>query len=243
VLAASVWRARRAFELDAAARFARLSHELEAHGAGAEVIALARQAAEDERRHARLCADLVAHFGGQVKDAAPCAAPPVSPAGLVGRESLLYEVVALACVTETLSTALLGALVERATDALVRRTMHEILRDEVQHSRLGWAHLAGEHACGARDVVGAHLPAMLRATVREELFTEEGEHPQHEVLSGLGALNRRDRIDVFVATMTSVVFPGLERFGVDTSHGHRWLEAMVQGTFSRGVGALGGLER
>jgi rubrerythrin len=226
-LAASVWRARRAFELDAAVRFARLSDELTALQAGAEVVALARQAADDERRHAQLCADLVTYFGGQVTDAAAPAAAPVSPSGLVPRERLLYEVVALACVTETLSTALLGTLVERATDDVVRRTMHEILRDEVQHSRLGWAHLAGEHAHGARDVVGAHLPAMLRATVREELFTEEGEHPQQEALSGLGALSRRDRIDVCVATMTSVVFPGLERFGVDTSRGRRWLAELI----------------
>jgi hypothetical protein len=48
--------------------------------------------------------------------------------------------------------------------------MRSILRDEVGHCRLGWAHLAAEQRCGAADVVGAHLPAILKGTLQEELF-------------------------------------------------------------------------
>src|SRR5262245_22679124 len=140
-LAASVWRARHRFELDAAARFERLAHEMTELDARPEVIAMARQAAEDEVRHAELCGELVAHFGGPTPSRALSTAPQISPPELDARGRLLYEVVALACVTETLSTALLGALVDQASDPVVRKAMHSILCDEVQHSRLGWAHL------------------------------------------------------------------------------------------------------
>jgi hypothetical protein len=107
---------------------------------------MALRAASDETRHAEMCADLVEHFGGRL-DAAPCGEPPeVAPACLVLRERVLYEVVALSCITETLSAALLGAMVERATDVRVRETVQRILRDEIDHGRLGWAHFAREHA-------------------------------------------------------------------------------------------------
>lgn len=132
----------------------------------------------------------------------------------------------MSCITETLSAALLGEMVDRATDALVRNTVHEILTDEVQHSRLGWAHLAAEHAKGGGAFLGAYLPAMLDGTVTAELFTasDDAEAETGEALAGLGALGRRDRASIFVRTMQSVVFPGLERFGVDASTGARWIE-------------------
>jgi hypothetical protein len=64
---------------------------------------------------------------------------------------------------------------------------------------------------------------MLRATVDEELFAGAAEHPEQGALGGLGALSRRDRVAIFTQAMTDVVFPGLERFGVDASEGRRWL--------------------
>lgn len=224
--AALVWRQRARAELEAAARFARLADQLAALGAVAPVIAMAREAAEDERRHAEQCATLVRELGGApfTLEVVP-ALREVAPAGLGPRERLLYEIVAMSCVTETLSVALLGELVERATDPTVRDTMRRILRDEIDHARLGWAHLAAERERGARDVVGIHLPAMLAGTVTEELFSSWAKHPAHEELSGLGALDRAARRRIFEETMQLLVFPGLRCFGIDTAKGEQWLAA------------------
>lgn len=222
--AARVWRHRARAEMEAAARFTRLAAELAAGDAVAPVIAMARAAAADELRHAERCANLVRAFDGEPFElGAMPAARAVAPNGLASRERLLYEVVAMSCVTETLSAALLGALVERATDSLVRETMHGILRDEVDHARLGWAHLAAERERGVMDVVGPSLPAMLAGTVSEELFASWAEHPAQETLSGLGALDRADRRRIFCDTLSQVIFPGLQRFGVDTARGENWL--------------------
>jgi hypothetical protein len=139
---------------------------------------------------------------------------------------VLYEVVALSCITETLSAALLGAMVEQATDARVRETVHRVLRDEVEHSRLGWAHLALEHGRGHGRFLGDYLPAMLAGTVTDDLFHGGDLSPEaEEVLAGFGALRPSDGKAIFAATMRQVVFPGLERFGVDTSAGERWIVA------------------
>ena len=149
---------------------------------------------------------------------------PTGPAGAQVIEGVLYEVVALSCVTETLSTALLAELVARARDQVCRGAMHEILRDEVKHSRLGWALLAEEHARGVRDCVGRHLPQMLRDTLGPDFFDSQTPlEPCATELAGLGFLERPERQRVVQETLEHVIFPGLERFGVDTALGRRWL--------------------
>lgn len=222
--AARVWRYRHQVELEAAERFRVLAAELANFGVSEPIVGMTRRAASDELRHAEHCADLVRHFGGTL--AAPSGVTPgsVAPRVLSGRERLLYDVVALACVTETLSTALLGVLVDRSQDPVAKRVLQSILRDEVGHSRLGWAFLAEEHARGARDCVSEWLPAMLSATLSEELFMPTTEASALDTtLAGFGALERAERRRVVREALSTVIFPGLERFGIDARRGRAWL--------------------
>jgi hypothetical protein len=225
--AARVWRQRHRSELEAMVRFGRLSSELARCGASSQVVALASQAALDELEHAELCRGLVEHFGGTIASDCVIEAEPVAPRHWPHAERLLYELVAMSCVTETLSTALLGALVESARDPLVRRTMLAVLRDEVMHSKLGWAFLAEQHQKGRRPAIGEHLPAMLDATVGPHLFqgTSAGSELTLE-LSGLGCLDVESCRRIVRETLELVVFPGLARFGVEVNPGLRWLSAL-----------------
>ena len=143
----------------------------------------------------------------------------------------------MSCVTETLSAALLGEMVERAVDGQVRDVMQAILRDEVGHARLGWAHLAAEAQRGPAGFIGDYLPAMLAGTVNDELFSSSAEHREREALCGLGALDRGGRRRIFEETMRLVVFPGLQRFGVDTARGERWLNAREPGAAGIAAGS------
>lgn len=226
--AARIWTFRAGVEQQAAARFARLGERLLELDADPSVTALAQRAARDEHRHHELCTSLVAELGG----ASPSSTAEAPGAVTLGRrcphERLLAEVVAMSCVTESLSAALLVEMRRRATDERVREVVHEVLRDEIDHARLGWAHLAVEST--RRDVgwLAPHLPAMLTATVHEELFGEDEPEPELAgVVEGLGSLRRSTRRELFVGTMESVVFPGLQRFGVDPTAGRRWLRARL----------------
>lgn len=223
--AAQVWLERRRAELEAAERFRRLALELEAGATPAAIVEQLRAAAEDELRHARLCGELGEHFGGRVLEPSPVTPAPTAPATWPAAERRLYEVVALSCVTETLSTALLGRLVERARDSHARDVMQSILRDEVRHSRVGWGFLAHAHGRGVRERVAPHLPALLESTVGAELFAATTEdEPDAAALSGLGALTLEERRRVVCETLEHVIFPGLERFGIDVTLGRQWLE-------------------
>ncbi|MEP7053212.1 MAG: ferritin-like domain-containing protein [Pseudomonadota bacterium] len=223
-LARSSWGYRLRSELEASARFRALAPLLRAQATSPLVADMAEESASDELRHARLCRELVAHFGGESGSELPVSPSRLAPPGIEGREGVLYEVVALCCVTETLSTALLAELVARAQDQVCRGAMHEILCDEVKHSRLGWALLAEEHARGVRDCVGRHLPQMLRDTLGRDFFDSPMQlEPRANELAGLGFLERPERQRIVRETLDHVIFPGLDRFGVDTVLGRRWL--------------------
>lgn len=222
-LAAGVWSYRLGSELESAARFRALAPRLRACGASSVVADMAEEAASDELRHAGLCRELIRHFGGELPHEREVSLAALAPRGVEHGERVLYEIVALSCVTETLSTAVLGELVARAQDPVCRQAMHSILRDEVSHSRLGWAFLAEARARGLRDCVGPHLPAMLHDTLGHGFF--EATEAQPPELSGLGALSLSERQRVAWETLEHVVFPGLERFGIDTALGRRWLGA------------------
>jgi bacterioferritin (cytochrome b1) len=226
-VAAGVWQHRHRVELQAAVRFDRLAKELAQLGANHAVVSLAKSAADDERRHASLCRELIAHFGGEPPDEIAPAAPPVGISGMSPRQRVLYELIAMSCITETLSTALLGKLVEKAEDPLVRKNMHSILRDEIKHSQLGWAHLAAEHEAGQPIDIGAHLPAMLSSTVNEEIFSDAPDHAHQDKLSGMGSLSRIDRLNTFIEVLTAVIFPGLQKFGIDTGAAKDWLKTQT----------------
>lgn len=220
--AAVVWAHRATEELGAAARFDRLAESAKREGAEPIVVELARRAGDDERRHHGRCVELVEHFGGRWTAPARITAPPVRSGLGNARADLLYELVAMSCVTETLSAALLMEMRAAAVDDRVRDVVHEVLVDEVDHSRLGWAHLAAEARGCSVGFIGDRLPGVLAHTVAEELFGF-GEDASPD-LDGLGALSKVRRKAVFASTMLDVVFPGLRRFGIDTDAGQRWLD-------------------
>ncbi|KIG15514.1 hypothetical protein DB30_05537 [Enhygromyxa salina] len=221
--AARMWSQRAHAELEAAARFARFAQLLAEFGALAQVIELATTAADDERRHQVRCDELVAYFGGPPSGANELPAKPLRTDLAAPRQQLLYEIVSMSCVTESLSTALLLQIQDRAEDPQVRAVVHEIVRDEVQHARLGWIHLAHEAKQSSVAWLGPRLPAILRGTLdTNELFADgPGAGDQ---LDGLGGLPRAIRRQVFVECMTEVVFPGLRHSGVDTRAAQAWMD-------------------
>src|SRR5712691_11334786 len=140
--AGEAWAFRARVEREAARRFERLGAAISAFDPGSPVPALLQRAAEDERRHAVLCAELCAAYGQPVDEGVPD--EPIAPASLGPRAAVLYEMVAACCLTETESVATLATLLSEEAEPRVREVLHEIARDEVVHSRMGWAHLAHE---------------------------------------------------------------------------------------------------
>jgi hypothetical protein len=223
---AGVWAFRARSEREAEARFQRLTRQLASEGAEPVVVALAHQAARDERRHARICARMAARYGHREGPGDPPAAREIGPASLAPRDRLLFEMVAFCAITESINAALMTETWHRARVPAVRAAVRAILRDEVAHSRLGWAHLAAERARGNGGFIADFLPSMLAGAATEELFTPGESGPESARLVAHGELPLSTRVELFRATLRDVVFPGMAALGVDTNSGRSWLRAV-----------------
>ena len=223
-VAAEAWGFRARVEEEAALRFDWLATAIAGFDAASPVPALMRRAAEDERRHAGLCAGLAESLGVPVRLGAG-EWLRVAPESLDARSATLYEVVAACCITETESMSVLTTLLAEEHAPGIREVLHAIARDEVVHSRMGWAHLAREAEAGGVAFLSPLIPVMLAGTVDDALFGPPPEDEDGAGLLRLGVLPHRQKRESFVGTLEQVVFPGLERFGVDPAPARVWLEA------------------
>jgi len=223
--AGEAWAFRARVERDAERRFARLSAAISAFDPDSPVPGLLRRAAEDEHRHAGLCAELSLSYGQPIDGLTDD--PMIAPRSLGPRQAVLYEVVAACCITETESVSTLATLLAAEVEPPVERVLREIARDEVVHGRIGWAHLAREAALHDVSFLSAWIPSMLSGTVDDGLFSgadAESETETDELLRH-GVLPHSRKRETFVRTLEEVVFPGLEKFDIDAAPARGWLAA------------------
>lgn len=224
-----VWAYRANAEREAEARFRRLARELAEVGAPPEAISLAERAVRDEQRHAALCVALATHYGGGSPALGPVEDVPLGPRQASLAERVLYEAVAFCCITETLNSALMQVAHEHARVPEARAALRSILRDEVQHSRIGWAHLGTERqrgtGLGPRELSLA-IPRMLAGAVREELFSPGPDPRDAEALARHGELSEALRLEIFESCLRDVIGPGLEAAGIDTGPMRGWARRM-----------------
>jgi hypothetical protein len=149
----------------------------------------------------------------------------IAPGRLDARAAALYEMVAACCVAETESVATVTTLLAEELDPAVEAALREIARDEVAHGRMGWAHLA--RAASASDVsfLSRWIPAMLEGAVADGLFQSDDVDLEAADLVRHGVLPRAKKREIFLGTLEGVVFPGLEKFGIDGGPARAWVSA------------------
>ncbi len=223
-IAAEAWAFRWQVEREAEVRFARLGRQLSEIGAPELLVALAHRSSADERRHAVLCFDLAREYGYEGNQAGEVLVGEIAPKGLSTRQKVLYELVATCCITETESMSVLTTLLRAARARRMKQVLQEIARDEVSHSKLGWAHLAHEQAEGDVRFLGPLIPDMLEGTVSESFFQGAAEELENPELLQHGVLPHSTKQSIFIQTLKGIVFPGLDSLGVDSAPGRKWLE-------------------
>jgi hypothetical protein len=226
-LVATTWKTSWRVEFEAGLRFDKLVGKLESVGTPAELVDLARAACEQERTHSRLCGELAQEFGAALDAPLPEGVPEIAPAGLGPRERVLYEVVAACCVTETTSCGSQTLLLAADPEPAVKAVLHTIARDEVGHSRLGWAHLTFEASRGDVRFLGELVPMMLGDPASPWMSALPSEVVDDPRLMRFGVLPRNRRREEFATMLREVVFPGLARYGIDTDPSRAWLDARV----------------
>lgn len=218
-LLASLWQARAYSESSVRGVFDQLVAELVETGAHAEVIALARRAAQDEARHAAICMELAAAYhGGPITIAL---SPPVRLAdrGDPPRLRTALHVVNLCCISETIASAFVEACLADCAGEALRDVHGRHLADEVRHARIGWAHLASL-GLDERGAIASRLPELLRVqlTAWEERIAELPELG----VPGHGYPPRAVLLQVVRDAVRDLVLPGFDDVDVDATRARAW---------------------
>ncbi|MFT5681767.1 MAG: hypothetical protein ACI8RZ_002679 [Myxococcota bacterium] len=181
------WRRAALDEHASVAAFARLTLELLAFGAPADLVAATTSAATEEVHHALLGFQLASAYAGE----------PVGPGDFPLGETLplTRDLAAFAaatvregCIGETLTTLLALECLAASTDRAVQATLKRITDDEQGHARLAWATVRWAIDAGGEPVRAAVAEAFAeleggRVPLPERLAT--GPHRAHLVAHGL----------------------------------------------------------
>jgi len=212
------WKARQVQEHLAVGAFAQLSWEAAAHGADPLVLALLTRAAADEVRHAEICRRTAALFLG---DAAVPARlhgtlraprhPGASPA-----DRALYHVVEMCCLSETFTGVYLTEALAGTIHPTMRGVLESLLEDEIDHGRVGWAHLAATARERSVEGLSVALPDMFDRTVGRVHRGLAADHePDVAARRALGHLANDACEGLLRQTLREVILPGFETLGVD----------------------------
>jgi len=228
-IAAATWHGRAESELRASGSFAYIAGVLAEAGAPGELVALARRAIHDERRHAMICWYAACAYAGHALPEPrrlPLAIPRLPRASAELRRVL--HVIGMCCLNETTANAFHELCRDGARAPLATAVLHELACDEVDHARLGWAFAAGPavDAATRRELAG-WLPELLAGNV-----AAWRERPRRAISDALVAHGcpRWDDVDrVVIAAIDDLLLPGFADIGIDVAPARNFARSLSTG--------------
>jgi hypothetical protein len=217
------WKHRARSELQVGRAFAAMVPLLREHRASSAVLDRLERGAEEEERHSEICARLAETYAGESVARPKIDSVPLPRFG-VGDEALEIAllVAGMCCVNETIATAWISACLATAETPLAEMANRIHLHDEIEHARVGWAHLGSDAVSDAtRRALGPRLPKLLEANApgweRDDPSLPAEGVPAHGHLAA--EVSRR----VFVDAVADLVLPGFAHVGVDIGPARAWL--------------------
>lgn len=218
----AVWLGRAASERRVADAFEVIRDALAELRAPSELVALATRAVDDEYRHEELSRQVASRFAGRELEPPPRLklVVPEHP-GADGELLHSLHVLGHCAMNETFASAFLETSLAFTEAPLARVAVLELLSDEIDHARLGWAHLSSLDAA-RRRALAPWLPSLVRANLKmwrdtprpysaDPLVHRHGAPPADAVETALkGAIG-------------DLIIPGLEQFGLPTDALRVWL--------------------
>jgi hypothetical protein len=204
------WLHRSAAERGVAVAFEHLRPRLVAAGVADPVLALVDKAIDDERRHADLCVRLATEYAG-TEQSTPPARFDALPDFRTNDERLEVALIVtgMCCINESIASEWIRSCWQAATAEIAVVANREHLKDEIDHARLGWAHLASSHVdASLKARIAQRVPKMIEVNVAE--WKKPDEHLPPEGVREHGHLSRDENDAVIDAAVRDVVWPGFE---------------------------------
>ncbi len=221
------WRARMVTEHLSARVFAGLLPQMMRVGIDPQHQTAVVDMIGQELRHGRLCAAVVRALGEEPIVELPEILDVPRHADAPPLEALLRNLITVSCLNETVAVAVIAAGRESAGPEPIRAIMTEILADEVGHARFGWRlleELGPRLDDRLRERLGQYLvPAFRQLAERHYLGDQE---TASDLACTIGVCDARDTSELFLGTVSQVIVPGLEGYGLPATAA--WRYAMEQ---------------
>ena len=217
------WKHRARSELQVGRAFAAMVPLLREQRASSAVLDRLERGAEEEERHSEICARLAETYAGEAVARPKIDSVPL-PRFEVGDEELELAllVAGMCCVNETIATAWIGACLSAAEAPLAVMANRIHLYDEIEHARVGWAHLASDAVSDAtRRALGPCLPRLIEANAPGWERDDPSLPP--EGVPAQGHLPFETSRRVFADAVADLVLPGFAHVGVDIGPAKAWL--------------------
>lgn len=219
-----IWIARAASELRVATSFEIITGALRSVRADASLVSLAERGVDDEHRHHQLCLLVASRLkGAEVEPPAPL--PHATPRHPGAQERLLPSLHVLGhCVmNETFASAFLEASLAAAQGPVTQAAVRELLSDEIDHARIGWAYLASTTA-QVRSELQPWLLDVARANLRMWRQTPRA-YPTDPRVIEQGAPSAGLVEAALGAGLIDLIVPGLEHLGFGVTELRAWVGA------------------
>lgn len=210
------WLERAASERRVGTSFTVIRDTLVEAAAHPELISLAERAIDDEMRHEEISRVVASRFHGTelpLPPALPFAAPEHPGASPALKRHLW--VIGQCSLNETFASAVLEASMDVTTGTLAKAALRELLADEVDHARIGWAHLASLDV-ETKQQLQPRLASMVKANMKMWRETPRS-YPSDDALLAHGALSAALIEQAIQIALEDLIIPGLQTLGFEVS--------------------------
>jgi hypothetical protein len=216
------WKHRAKSELQVGRAFAAMVPILRERRASAAVLDRLERGSEEEIRHSEICSQLAETYAGETVVRPKIDSVPLPHFG-VGDEELetALLVAGMCCVNETIATAWISACLAAAQTPLAQMANRIHLHDEIEHARVGWAHLGSDAVSDAtRLALGPLLPRLIEANAPGWERDDASLPP--EGIPDQGHLPVTVSRRIFVDAVADLVLPGFAHVGIDIAPARAW---------------------
>lgn len=223
----AVWLGRAASEERVATSFRVMCDSLAALAAPDEIAALAARGVDDELRHAEICRTVASCIAG--RELPPPPALRFELPQIDAPEEIRHSLYVLGhcALNETTASAFLEATLVQTSGVLARAALRELLADEMDHGRIGWAHLAAL-APAARQRLSPWLLPLVKANLRAWRESPRLCAPRPALVAH-GAPDGDTVERALLTAVRALIVPGLRHLGLPTAPISAWLADEVDG--------------
>jgi rubrerythrin len=209
-------------EYDSASVFMDLARSVRSLGEPLDVQVVALRMAQDEIRHAAVCARVVEAMGGEPRFNTAPAPQPVAHPDCGAEEDVLRTVIFGCCMSETVNAARLAKRYAETSDPFVREAFRTLLADEQLHAQFGFHYLQHRRSwLEAHPEVCRSLARYLRfafaALERHMGAVPFGAQPPTAEERAIGLPDLTDLSATYQETIANATVPALEAFGIDAT--------------------------